>query len=314
MARRVETGLGSWAALVLLLVSSSVVLGLEWSKECDGGLRNWLLTTVVVTAICGILGALFHGKGDGTRPSRFLDEDEDDVWGVDDDSVGVSVSSSAGGGGGGVGGGVMGRGSTENNSTSSSSREEGGGLRATPASKAEEGRAGIEARRTGAEAANGAGGPVQEGEPSRRDSMGEDSIVSGVPSSISYRLASQSSSLQHRYFGPGPKVFPDAIFFILVVSQWFLAGWSVVGAALYFRLFNGNRTCSPLLRHWTLLVVIIGFLSCLLAVCYSGIMCCMMGAPFSSRRRNGGSERDRFQGDVPSSSDGVGPSNNPGLM
>lgn len=40
------------------------------------------------------------------------------------------------------------------------------------------------------------------------------------------------------------QVFPDAIFFILVVSQWFLAGWSVVGAALYFRLFNGNRTCS----------------------------------------------------------------------
>ena len=32
MARRVETGLGSWAALVLLLVSSSVVLGLEWTK------------------------------------------------------------------------------------------------------------------------------------------------------------------------------------------------------------------------------------------------------------------------------------------
>ena len=29
---------------------------------------------------------------------------------------------------------------------------------------------------------------------------------SGVPSSISYRLASQSSTMQHRYFGPGPKV------------------------------------------------------------------------------------------------------------
>lgn len=40
------------------------------------------------------------------------------------------------------------------------------------------------------------------------------------------------------------QVFPDAIFFILVMSQWFLAGWSVVGAALYFRLFNANRTCS----------------------------------------------------------------------
>ena len=46
----------------------------------------------------------------------------------------------------------------------------------------------------------------------------------------------------------------------------------------------------------------------------SGIMCCMLGAPFSSRRRNGGSERDRFQGDVPSSSDGAGSTNNPGLM
>ncbi|CAM9560978.1 unnamed protein product, partial [Hapterophycus canaliculatus] len=136
----------------------------------------------------------------------------------------------------------------------------------------------------------------------------------GVPSCVSYRLASQSSSLQLRYFGPGPKVFPDAIFFILVMSQWFLAGWSVVGAALYFRLFNGNRTCSPLLRHWTLLVVIIGFLSCLLAVCYSGIMCCMLGGPFRSRRRSGESETDRFHGDVPSSSDGAGAINAPGLM
>lgn len=37
-----------------------------------------------VTAVCGILGALFHGKGDGTRPSRFLDDDDDD----DDDEDG----------------------------------------------------------------------------------------------------------------------------------------------------------------------------------------------------------------------------------
>lgn len=32
MARGVETGVGSWAALVLLLVSSSVVLGLQWNE------------------------------------------------------------------------------------------------------------------------------------------------------------------------------------------------------------------------------------------------------------------------------------------
>eukprot|EP00903_Cladosiphon_okamuranus_P007644 g7413.t1 len=311
MVRRVETEVGSWAALVLLLVSSSVVLGLEWHKKCDGGLRNWLLTTVIVIAICGALSAGFHGRGDGTRPSRFLDDDDDDIWGVDGDSVGVSVSSTAGG----SEGAGMGHDSTGNN-TSSSSGTENGGFGATPAFEAEEGGAGREARGAAADGAGAAkggadnGGPVQEGDPARRDSMGDESIVSG----ISYRLASQSSSLQHRYFGPGPKVFPDVIFFILVVSQWFLAGWSVVGAALYFRLFNGNRTCSPLLRHWTLLVVIIGFLSCLLAVCYSGIMCCLLGGPFSSRRRNGGSERDRFHGDVPSSSDGSGSSNNPGLM
>ncbi|CAM9900851.1 unnamed protein product, partial [Scytosiphon promiscuus] len=99
--RGVDTGVGSWAALILLLVSSSVVLVLQWDKECDGGLRTWLLTTVCVTAICGILGAAFHGKGDGTRPSRFLDDDDDDVWGVgedDDESIDVSVSSAGEGG------------------------------------------------------------------------------------------------------------------------------------------------------------------------------------------------------------------------
>lgn len=148
-------------------------------QECDGGLRNWLLTTVVVTAICGVLGALFHGRGDGTRPSRFLDED-DDVWGVGGDSVGVNVSSSAGG----VEGGGMGLGSTEENG---SSRAEDGGFRETPALKAEEGRAGREAQGArgaaagGAEAAKGGvanGGLAQEGDPARRDSMGEDSTVS----------------------------------------------------------------------------------------------------------------------------------------
>lgn len=156
------------------------------AQECDGGLRKWLLTTVVVTAICGVLGAAFHGKGDGTRPSRFLDDDDDDVWGVDhdvDSEAGVSVSVNSGV----EGGGGAGLASTGNNSSSSGG--EGGGFNgATPALKAqEEGRAGRGqgARRgaAGAEAAKGAtttssGGPVLEGEPPRRDSMGEDSIIS----------------------------------------------------------------------------------------------------------------------------------------
>lgn len=145
-------------------------------QECDGGLRNWLLTTVCVTAICAVLGALFHGRGDGTRPSRFLDEDDDDVWGVgdDDDSVGVSVSSA---GGGIEGGGGVGLAPTGNNSSSSGGV--GGGFKATPELKAEEGRAGRGTRGVGAEAAKGSGGgPAQEGEHARRDSMGEDSIVS----------------------------------------------------------------------------------------------------------------------------------------
>ncbi|CAN0048996.1 unnamed protein product, partial [Ectocarpus sp. 8 AP-2014] len=249
MARRgMDTGVGSWAALVLLLVSSSVVLGLQWDKARGGGSdRTWLLTTVCVTAICSGLGAIFHGRGDGTRPSRFLDDD--DAWGVDDDSINVSVSSAAGGTGGRASPPEMGPEHTNDN---------GSNIRITPPFKMEEG---------GGDGGKGVNGGGMAGGEERRDSMGDESIVSGVPSTISHRLAAQSSSLQHRYFGPGPKVFPDTIFFILVVSQWFLAGWSVVGAALYFRLFTGNRTCSPLLRHWTLLVVIIGFLSCLLAVC-----------------------------------------------
>lgn len=38
MSRRgMDTGVGSWAALVLLLVSSSVVLGLQWNKVRGGG-------------------------------------------------------------------------------------------------------------------------------------------------------------------------------------------------------------------------------------------------------------------------------------
>lgn len=28
-----------------------------------------------MTALCGILGAIFNGRGDGSRPSRFLDDD-----------------------------------------------------------------------------------------------------------------------------------------------------------------------------------------------------------------------------------------------
>lgn len=50
------------------------------TQDCDGGLRQWLLIAVCVTAVCGVLGAVFHGKGDGTRPSRFLDDDEDDEY------------------------------------------------------------------------------------------------------------------------------------------------------------------------------------------------------------------------------------------
>lgn len=57
------------------------------SQECDGGLRTWLLIAVCVTAVCGILGAIFHGRGDGTRPSRFLDDDDDDYV-EDDEGIG----------------------------------------------------------------------------------------------------------------------------------------------------------------------------------------------------------------------------------
>lgn len=32
MGRGMDTGVGSWAALILLLISSSVVLGLQWDK------------------------------------------------------------------------------------------------------------------------------------------------------------------------------------------------------------------------------------------------------------------------------------------
>lgn len=39
-------------------------------------------------------------------------------------------------------------------------------------------------------------------------------------------------------------MFPDAIFLVLVLSQWFMAAWSIVGAILYLRLFEAGRTCS----------------------------------------------------------------------
>lgn len=57
----------------------------------------------------------------------------------------------------------------------------------------------------------------------------------------------------HRCLGPlggglaglaAVQVFPDAIFLILVASQWFMAAWSVWGAVLYFRLFESARTCA----------------------------------------------------------------------
>lgn len=123
-----------------------------------------------MTAVCSILGVLFHGRGDGTRPSRFLDDDDDDnTWGgVDDRSVdaGVSVGvNGAGGGGGGLG--PMG----DANSVSTG--------RVTPSLKMEEGGAG--AGEGGAGVNGGGGGGMAEGaagEQGRRDSMGEESIVS----------------------------------------------------------------------------------------------------------------------------------------
>lgn len=30
-----------------------------------------------MTGVCGVLGAVFHGRADGTRPSRFLDDGEE---------------------------------------------------------------------------------------------------------------------------------------------------------------------------------------------------------------------------------------------
>lgn len=44
-------------------------------------------------------------------------------------------------------------------------------------------------------------------------------------------------------------MYPDAVFLVLVVGQWFLAAWSVVGAVLYFRIFERGRNCSRELLH-----------------------------------------------------------------
>ncbi|CAM9561866.1 unnamed protein product [Laminaria digitata] len=237
-----------------------------------------------------MLGAVFHGKGDGTPPSRFLDDD-DDYSDDDVDSFNNGGSRPAG--------------------LDLAPMEPPVSLTVPP--ELVEGGGGVGAN--GVEGAVHADADKRGGANGARDAMDEESMTSGHGSSFSVQLASRaSSSLQVQYFGPGPKVFPDMIFLILVLSQWFLAVWSVVGAVLYFRLFQGNRTCAPLLRHWTLLVVIIGFLSCLLAVCYSGIMCCMLGSPFGSRRhRHGSSERDGFHGDVASSSE-TGRANGPGMI
>ncbi len=51
MARRVDTGVGSWLALGLLLVSSSVVLGLEWDKVSREGGQSCEPRTI---AVCGL--------------------------------------------------------------------------------------------------------------------------------------------------------------------------------------------------------------------------------------------------------------------
>ncbi|CAM9297965.1 unnamed protein product [Discosporangium mesarthrocarpum] len=144
------------------------------------------------------------------------------------------------------------------------------------------------------------GAPERNNEPSPAPSSLKGDI--SISSARSVQLASRASaSLQRHYFGPGPKVYPDAVFLLLVASQWFLAGWSVVGAVLYVKLFDEKRTCSPLLRHWTLLIVIIGFLSCLLAACYTGIMICMLGSVSGSRELD---EKQRFQNSASSSGSG----------
>lgn len=54
-------------------------------QKCDGSLRIWLLVAICVTGVCGLLGALFHGRAEGTRPSRFLDDgdEEDEEMGQD---------------------------------------------------------------------------------------------------------------------------------------------------------------------------------------------------------------------------------------
>lgn len=84
-------------------------------QPCDGGLRQWLLTAVCVTAVCGMLGAAFHGRGDGTRPSRFLDDDEDDDYAQPAPAMGMDLGpmeAAQNGGGGNESGDAGGSGTT----------------------------------------------------------------------------------------------------------------------------------------------------------------------------------------------------------
>lgn len=48
-------------------------------------------------------------------------------------------------------------------------------------------------------------------------------------------------------------MFPDVIFLILVASQWFMAAWSILGAVLYFRLFESGKSCDR--ESWVCMVM-----------------------------------------------------------
>lgn len=65
MARGIETGWGSWAVLALLLVSSSVVLVLQWNKVRD---QNTPLFCVDIVSYC-----IFYICGRMSTPSQARD-------------------------------------------------------------------------------------------------------------------------------------------------------------------------------------------------------------------------------------------------
>ena len=67
MARGVDTGVGSWVALVLLLLSSSVVLGLEWNKVRSGGKPR--ACNHCISRPCGKTGTKILGAAARTAPT-----------------------------------------------------------------------------------------------------------------------------------------------------------------------------------------------------------------------------------------------------